>query len=79
MFAKIVNSTAPYAYWSAASDNDKVARYDLYRNGVLIASLGPGQRNFTDKLAPRGVDSYRVVAFDPAGNSTGSNTFSLTF
>jgi fibronectin type 3 domain-containing protein len=79
LFAKVVNATSPYAYWSASSDDDKIARYDLYRNGVLIASLGAGQRNYTDKLAPRGTLSYRVVAYDPAGHSTGSNTASLTF
>jgi chitodextrinase len=76
---KVSNVTDAYLTWTASSDNVGVAGYRIYRNGVLVYTNSPGTRGYTDKLAPKGTDSYRVVAFDAAGNTAASNSVGLTF
>jgi fibronectin type 3 domain-containing protein len=79
LYAKVSNITDAYVYWSASSDNAGVAGYRVYRSGVLVGTTSPGTRSWTDHPAPKGTNTYRVVAFDAAGNTTASNTVSLTF
>jgi chitodextrinase len=76
---KISNTTDAYLTWTAASDNDKVTAYRLYRNGNLLATISPGTRSYTDKAVPSGTHKYTVSAVDPAGNSATSNTVTITF
>jgi chitodextrinase len=54
--------------WSPALDNVGVTGYDLYRDGTLLASLGP-QTNYSDTtVLPSSSYSYQVRARDAAGN-----------
>jgi acid phosphatase type 7 len=61
--------------WNAASDNNQVAGYTLYRNGNAIATLGPNTLGYADTgLAPNTSYSYTVDAFDSAGNRSGRSS-----
>jgi chitodextrinase len=53
-------------HWSASTDNDRVARYVVYRDG---SEVGAGPITvFTDTSAPAGRRTYTVYAEDEAGN-----------
>ena len=55
--------------WNAATDNNQVAGYTLYRNGNAIATVGPNTLGYADTgLSPNTSYSYTVDAFDGAGN-----------
>ena len=65
--------------WTAATDNVGVTAYDVYRDGVLHASLG-SVTSYTDtSVVASTTYSYTVKARDAAGNSSvASNTASVT-
>jgi chitodextrinase len=54
--------------WSASTDNVGVTGYDVYRGGVLIATLGTVTTFQNTGLSPSTTYSYSVRAFDAAGN-----------
>lgn len=60
--------------WGVATDNIKVVKYNLYRNGTLIKSILAPTTTYTDSgLSALTNYTYKVVAIDAAGNkSTGS-------
>lgn len=61
--------------WNASTDNIGVTGYRIYRNGSLIATLSAGILNYTDSgVVPSTTYSYRVQAFDAAGNSSAQST-----
>ncbi|HMJ00417.1 MAG TPA: metallophosphoesterase [Gaiellaceae bacterium] len=61
--------------WNAAQDNNQVTGYTLYRNGNAIATLGPNTIGYADTgLASSTTYSYKVDAFDGAGNRSGQST-----
>lgn len=70
--------------WTTSTDNVGVAGYDIYRNGVLLASVGnpPSGTTMTysdDTAVGSTTYSYYVVARDIAGNaSPPSNTATVT-
>ncbi len=54
--------------WTAATDNVGVTGYDVYRNNVLVATLG-NVTSYTDGgLNPSATYAYYVKAFDAGGN-----------
>jgi fibronectin type 3 domain-containing protein len=65
--------------WQASTDNVGVTGYAVYRDGALIASIGPST-SYSDKSVIGGVTySYTVRALDAAGNvSDPSNTDTVT-
>jgi chitodextrinase len=64
--------------WTASTDNDAVANYNVYRNGSKIAT--PETARFSDTtVSPSRIYTYHVVAVDFAGNtSSASNTAGAT-
>lgn len=57
--------------WSAATDNVGIDHYQVTRNGVAIGTTD--LTFFTDDTVSENSDyTYRVIAFDTAGNSTSS-------
>jgi chitodextrinase len=55
--------------WTAATDNQSVAGYDIARDGVVVATVGGGASSFADtSVAPSTTYAYTVRAFDGAGN-----------
>jgi len=54
--------------WTAAIDNVAVAGYVVYRDGAVVATLGDVTTYQDTGLTPDTSYSYRVVAFDAAGN-----------
>jgi hypothetical protein len=55
-------------HWDASSDNFRVAGYNIYRNGVILASIADYQHYVDTGLAAQTVYSYAVQAYDLAGN-----------
>ncbi len=66
--------------WSAASDNVGVTEYDLYRQGVKVATFGANTFSTTNlNLQANANYAYFVIAVDGAGNtSPASNTVAQT-
>lgn len=55
--------------WSAATDNVGVAGYTVYRNGVVLNTVGGSSLTYSDgTVAPATSYTYTVDAFDAAGN-----------
>lgn len=73
----VTNSSATLS-WAAATDNDGVAGYYVFRNGTQIAA--PSGMSHTDSsLSPSTTYSYTVKAVDAAGNlSAASSALSVT-
>jgi len=70
-----IGSTRLNVTWNAASDNNQVMGYTLYRNGTAIATLGPNTTGYADaNLASSTTYSYTVEAFDGAGNRSARST-----
>jgi beta-glucanase (GH16 family) len=63
-----VNATQVSLSWTAATDNVGVAGYYVYRNNVLVATLGKVTSYVDEDLSPSTPYSYDVSAFDAAGN-----------
>jgi len=55
--------------WSPATDNVRVAGYQIFRNGTLVGT-GSGTQFNDSGLAPSTTYSYQVLAFDAAGNQS---------
>jgi chitodextrinase len=68
--ANAVSPTRIDLSWSPSSDNDVVANYRLYRNGVLATTLTSTTYQNTG-LSPSTTYSYRVDAIDATGNASG--------
>jgi hypothetical protein len=67
--ATAISSTAVAVGWSAASDANGVAGYDVLRNGATVGSVGGSTLTFTDVTVAAGTTyQYTVKARDGAGN-----------
>jgi chitodextrinase len=65
--ATAISSSQINLTWSASSDADGVAGYNVYRNGAQIATSS--LNNYSDSgLSASTLYSYTVAAFDPARN-----------
>jgi chitodextrinase len=65
--------------WTNTGDDNGVAGYEIFRNGVLIGTRGSSGNTYTDTgLASGTAYSYYVKAFDTPGLRTQSNTISIT-
>ncbi len=57
--------------WDASTDNGSVAGYRVYRDGELLADVGPATRTLVDDgLDDAATYVYRVAAYDDAGNAS---------
>lgn len=76
--AKILSQSATVS-WAAATDNNVVVGYRVYRNGTQVAEVGGTTFSFTDaKLKPDTTYSYTLRAGDAEGNwSAVSSTLKL--
>ena len=64
--------------WTASTDNIAVVGYDVYQNGVNVATAGSNSFTVTG-LSPNTAYSFYVIAKDAAGNQSGqSNTVNVT-
>ncbi len=67
--ATALSSTAVQVGWSAASDANGVAGYDVLRNGATVGSVSGSTLTFTDVTVAAGTTyQYTVEARDGAGN-----------
>jgi hypothetical protein len=70
--------SGPLLTWTAASDNVGVARYEVRRDGVLIATTPSSTREYADRTALGFARaSYQVAAVDGSANSAASNTVQI--
>jgi hypothetical protein len=65
----IVNLT-----WNASTDNVGVAGYDIYRNSVLLTSIGAATSYTDTPVSPTFTYNYQVQARDVAGNLSARST-----
>jgi chitodextrinase len=70
-----VGSTQASLSWSAATDNVGVTGYTIYRNGVVLTTVGGSSLTYSDtSVAPATTYSYTVDAFDAAGNHSAQSS-----
>ncbi len=65
--ASVLSATQINLTWSASTDNTGVAGYRVYRNGVQVGTTAGRTYSDTGLLAAT-LYSYRVAAYDAAGN-----------
>ena len=65
-----VSSNSITFVWDGAADNVGVAGYQLYKNGVAIASQTSNSYTDSSNLTSGSIIAYAVKAFDAAGNSS---------
>jgi chitodextrinase len=63
--------------WTASTDNVAVTGYRVYRNGVLLATLGDVIVHQDNGASASTTYSYTVQAFDAAGNASGQSTATI--
>ncbi|MFJ6213301.1 glycosyl hydrolase family 18 protein [Streptomyces sp. NPDC092296] len=75
-----VGSTSVTLAWSAATDNQRVAAYDVYRGGTLAATVSGSTTSATvGSLSPSTPYTFTVKARDPADNaSPASNALTVS-
>ncbi|MDQ1509004.1 MAG: acid phosphatase type 7 [Actinomycetota bacterium] len=66
--------------WTAATDSNGIAGYDIARNGVALAGASSSATSYSDTaVAANTTYQYQIVARDPAGNvSAPSNVAGVT-
>ncbi|HEY3312200.1 MAG TPA: Ig-like domain-containing protein [Anaerolineales bacterium] len=77
--ASVFSSTQADLAWNASTDNVGVVAYDIFRNGLQIASVAAANSYRDSGLIMGASYSYQVKARDVAGNiSVASNSASLS-
>ena len=75
--ANVTGGDDVHLSWTGATDDVGVASYRLYRNGLLLTTLGASAYDIVDEAV--GTVAYKVVAVDTAGQaSPDSNTATVT-
>lgn len=73
--ASVASGTQIDLSWSASTDNTRIRGYSIYRDGVLVNTVGSATFSYSDKnLNPSTTYVYRVDAFDSSGNHSGLST-----
>ena len=73
--ATVVSGTQINLSWSASTDNAAMRGYSIYRNGVLIATVGRNTLDYSDTgLVPSSGYRYQVDSFDTSGNHSALST-----
>jgi alpha-tubulin suppressor-like RCC1 family protein/chitodextrinase len=77
LIATSVSATQINLSWTASTDNIGVTGYKVYRNGVLLATLGNVISYSNTGLASGVAYSYTVTACDAAGNCSAQSAAAL--
>jgi chitodextrinase len=72
-FATSATTSSVLLAWSPASDNIAVTGYEIYRNGIKVATVSSTSVYIDPTVTSSVSYSYYVVAFDAAGNRSGSS------
>ncbi len=72
-----VSSSQAWLTWAASTDNVGISRYDVIRNGSVIASVS-GTSYIDSTVAPSSAYTYQVVAYNAAGMNVPSGTVTVT-
>jgi len=64
--------------WGGSTDNVGIAGYDIYRDGTLLTSVGYVTSYTDNNLTMGATYNYQVKARDAAGNTSASNTATIT-
>jgi chitodextrinase len=78
LIAQVLSATQVRVSWNASSDNVGVAGYEVYRNNTFLGRVTG--TNLSDiNLTPQTQYTYKVLAYDSAGNkSSVSNSATVT-
>ena len=74
--ATSVTSSQAWISWAQATDNVGITRYDVLRNGQVIASVS-GASYIDNSVSAGTTYTYQVVAYNAAGQSTTSGTLTV--
>ena len=74
--ATSVTSSQAWISWTQATDNVGVTRYDVIRNGQVIASVS-GTGYIDNSVSAGATYTYQVVAYNAAGQSAASGTLTV--
>jgi hypothetical protein len=70
--ASVASGTQINLSWSPSTDNTRIRGYSIYRDGVLVNTVGSATFSYSDKnLNPSTSYVYHVDAFDSSGNHSG--------
>jgi chitodextrinase len=72
--AVAISGTKIDVSWIASTDNVAVTGYRVYRNGVLLTTLGSVTTVLDTGLTPNTTYTYTVDAIDAAGNASSKST-----
>lgn len=73
------SSTTVNLAWTASTDTNGIAGYDITRNGSPLASVSGATLSYSDTTGLANTTyQYQVIARDPAGNTSASNTAQVT-
>ena len=72
--ATAASSTSVTTKWTASTDNVAIAGYDLYRDGVLLVSLGNVLTSTDSAVVAGSTHTYAVRSRDTAGNTSALTT-----
>ncbi|HKG55405.1 MAG TPA: DNRLRE domain-containing protein, partial [Anaerolineales bacterium] len=73
--ATVASGTQINLSWTASTDNTGIRGYGIYRDGVLINTVGRNTLTYSDTtLSPATTYAYRVDAFDGSGNHSALST-----
>lgn len=71
--ARNVTTTSASLDWADSRDDSGVVRYQVFRNGSLVATVGKSDFSET-MLRPGTAYEYSVVSIDPSGNASTPST-----
>ncbi len=71
-----VSSSQAWLTWAASTDNVGISRYDIIRNGSVIASVS-GTSYIDSTVSPGSAYTYQVVAYNAAGMTASSGTLKV--
>jgi hypothetical protein len=71
---RLTNSASIALAWGASTDDVAIAKYEVLRNGEVIATLSSADTSFADSGAGEGSYAYAIRATDSAGHTATSDT-----
>jgi hypothetical protein len=71
-----VTSSQAWISWTQSTDNAGITRYDIIRNGQVIASVS-GTSYIDNSVSAGAAYTYQVVAYNAAGQSATSGTLTV--
>jgi chitodextrinase len=72
--ASATSPTNVLVTWTASTDDVAVSGYDIYRDNVVVATVGASTLQYNDTVAAGSTHTYTVDAFDVSNNHSATAT-----